>query len=297
MIISGAKSTLLYGASGLYKTTNIGRFARYIHETTGKRTRLVTAEGGNLEPVMGEIDDGILQVAYVSEHPDLLGILRALSRGRWPEEVAGKLRFGAVNLEGVGAYAVEGVTTISLLMLRHLANTGRKINEEVVGQFSEGAEVGLDPKEYKFAAPARSHYGFVQTGILSLVTDFTSLPVGRVLFTAHEGKGQDDFSKQLVYGPASVGKANTSLLPAYVGDLFHVDVEDQAGGKEPKVYAYYKPHPDPQTRVMWPAKARIQYQHVGRFEKRFPGGKIELTTEQGIDSFFRFQDELAGRIE
>jgi hypothetical protein len=227
MITQRAKSICLYGASGLRKTTNIGRFARYIHEVTGKRTRLVTAEGGNLEPVAGEIDDGILEVAYVSENKDLLTILRALSRGRWPVESGGKLKFGAPDLEGVGGYAVEGITTISLLMLRHLANDARKINEEVVGQFSEGADLGLDPKETKFSAPARSHYGFVQNVILDIIQDFNSLAVGRVLFTAHEGKGQDDFSKQLVYGPAAVGKAATTSIPAYVGDLLHVDVEEQ----------------------------------------------------------------------
>lgn len=296
MITQRAKSICLYGASGLRKTTNIGRFARYIKETTDQRTRLVTAEGGNLEPVSREIDDGILEVAYVSEHKDLLAILRALSQGRWPEEQAGGgVRFGPVNLDGVGAYAVEGITTISLLMLRHLANKGQKINEEVVGQFTEGAELGLDPKEFKFSAPARSHYGFVQQAILDIIQDFNALRVSRVLFTSHEGKGQDDFSKQLVYGPAAVGKAATTTIPTFVGDLIHVDVEEQAGGKEPKVYAYFKPHSDPQTRVMWPAKPRVTPEAVTELEKRFPGGKIELTLTQGIDTYLRVQDELAGR--
>lgn len=291
MIIQRAKSLCLYGSTGTRKTTSIGRFARYIHETTGKLTRLVTAEGGNLEPVMGEIEDGILQVAYLSEHKDLLGILRALSRGRWPEEREGKLRITNSDISNVGAYGVEGITTISTLMLRHLANEGRKINEEVVGQFSEGAEVGLDPKEAKFSAPARSHYGFVQNQILDIIQDFCAIPVGRVLFTAHEGKGQDDFSKQLLYGPGAVGKAATSAIPSYVGDLFHLDYEEQAG-KEARVYAYFKPHPDPQSRVMWPAKVRFRPDAIPELDKRFPGGKFELNLGQGIDDYLRFQDSL-----
>lgn len=292
MITKTAKTILIYGASGTRKTTNIGRFARYIHETTGKRTRLVTAEGGNLEPVSREIDDGLLEVAYVSEHKDLLAILRAFSRGRWPEEQDGRLRFSPPNLERVGAYAVEGITTLSLLMLRHLTLTGRKINEEVVGQFSEGADVGLDAGESKFSAPARSHYGFIQNEILGIIRDFSSISVDRVLFTSHEGKGQDDFSKQLIYGPAAVGKAATGLIPPFVGDLFHVDVEEQAGGKEPKVYAYFKPHSDPQTKVMWPAKVRLRPDRIQALDRTFPGGKIELTLEQGIEAYLRFQDEL-----
>jgi hypothetical protein len=295
MIQQSAKSICLYGSTGSRKTTNIGRFARYIHESTGKMTRLVTAEGGNLEPVMEEIDDGLIEVAYVSEHKDLLAILRALSRGRWPEDVGGKLKFGGVNLGQVGGYAVEGITTIAVLMLRHLANEGRKINEEVVGQFTEGnLDMGLDPKDSKFSAPARSHYGFVQNTILDIIQGFTALPISRVLFTAHEGKGQDDFSKQLVYGPAAVGKAATSAIPSYVGDLFHADVEDQGGGKEPKVYAYFKPHPDPQTKVLWPAKVRFSPNATPKLDERFPGGRIELTLQQGIDTYLRFQDELAG---
>jgi hypothetical protein len=296
MIVKRAKSICIYGATGTRKTTNIGRFARYIHESTGKITRLVTAEGGNLEPVSGEIEDGILEVAYVSEHKDLLGILRALSRGRWPQEVDKKLKFGAPNLEGVGAYAVEGITTFSLLMLRHLANEARKINEEVVGQFSEGVEVGLDAKEAKFSAPARSHYGFVQNAILDIIQDFSALPVSRVLFTAHEGKGQDDFSKQLIYGPAAVGKAATSAIPPYLGDLFHLDYEEQPG-KEPKVFAYFKPHPDPQTKVLWPAKVRLRPEAIPTLDKQFPGGKLELTLQQGIDTYLRFQDSLSKEKE
>jgi hypothetical protein len=291
MIQQRARSLLLYGATGSRKTTNIGRFARYIQETTGKRTRLITAEGGNLEPVMGEIEDGILEVAYVSEHKDLLGILRAVSRGRWPEEREGKLRIVNSDLADIGAYAVEGITTISTLMLRHLANEARKINEEVVGQFTEGVEVGLDPKESKFSAPARSHYGFVQNVILDIIQDFCALPVSRVLFTAHEGKGQDDFSKQLVYGPAAVGKAATGAIPSYVGDLFHLEYEEQPG-KEPRVFAYFKPHPDPQTKVLWPAKVRFRPEAIPELDKKFPGGKIELRLDQGIDDYLRFQDSL-----
>jgi hypothetical protein len=293
MIEQRAKTICIYGATGTRKTTNIGRFARYIHETTGKRTRLVTAEAGNLEPVSGEIDDGILEVTALSEHAALLSIIRAISKGRWPVETNGKIKLVPSDMEGVGAYAVEGITTISLLLLRHLANTGRKINEDVVGQFSEtDAELGLTGDDFKFAAPARSHYGFVQTGILDIIQGFSALPVGRVLFTAHEGKGQDDFSKQLIYGPGAVGKAATAAIPPYVGDLFHFDTEEVPGGKlEPKVFAHFKPHPDPQTRVLWPAKTRLRPDRVPELEKRFPGGKIELTLAQGIEAYMRFQDE------
>ena len=295
MIEQGAKTLCIYGATGTYKTTSIGRFARYIHKITNKRTRLVTAEAGNLEPIQDEIDEGIIEVATLVDHPALLSILRGISKlHMWPTEVNGKLKLVREHeLDQIGAYAIEGITTISELLLRHLANSGRKINEDVVGQFSEtDAGLGLTGDDFKFAAPARSHYGFVQKDILDIIQGFSSLPINRVLFTAHEGKGQDEFSKQLVYGPGSVGKAATGAIPSYVGDLIHYEIEDGGMGKDSKVVAYLKSHADAQTKVLWPAKIRLRAKYIPEFQKAFPGGKFELTVDQGIERYLAFQDEI-----
>src|SRR5687767_2250686 len=212
MLTKRAKTTLVYGATGTFKTHNVGLFARYMYEKTGKPVRLISADAGGTEPIEEYIDTGIIQPMYVVEDPDLLGKLVQLCRGYWPDS---KGKLSKEGLDNISAYAFEGITSISQLLMTHFAQKGQKINEDVVGKFTEeGISFGANPK---------SHYGFIHNQIYGMLADLGCLPVERVLITAHEGKGQDDFNKQLVYGPASVGQAATSRIPPYVGDLFHFD--------------------------------------------------------------------------
>jgi hypothetical protein len=275
--------TLVYGATGTHKTTAVGHFARYIHETTGKRTRLIASDA-NVEPIQDYIDDGIIEPIFLVESPDLLGIAIQLCRGFWPDET-GKLQ-RHLGINDVGAYAWEGITSTAQLFMSHLAQKGQKIQEDVVGQFSEAG--------VKFGANPRSHYGFVPQQIYMMLTDLGSLPVERVLVTAHEGKGQDDFSKQLVYGPAAVGTAATNRIPPYVGDLFHFDSVEvgNATAKSIETRAYFRPHPDPQTKVLWPAKTRLRPRAVEAVQAQWPEGFIKLELGSGIDEYFRLQDSL-----
>lgn len=288
MLIKRASTTLCYGSSGSYKTHNVGLFAKYIYERTGKPTRLVSADSGGVEPIAEYIETGIIQPVFVTEDPDLLGKLVQLCRGYWPDAKTGKL--SKEGLEGIGGYAVEGVTTISQLLMTHFAQKGQKINEEIVGQFTEA---GLS-----FGANPRSHYGFIPQQIYGMLTDLGTLPVERVLITAHEGRGQDDFSKQLVYGPASVGQAATNRIPPYVGDLIHFDAVEVAVGtaKTVETRAYFARHPDPQTRILWPAKVRLSPSLVPKLQAKYPDGYIKLELDAGIDQFFRFQDEAMAEV-
>src|ERR1700678_1774529 len=50
-----ARSGCLYGSTGTYKTTAIAHFSRYIAETTGKATLLLSADGGGWTPCDEEI--------------------------------------------------------------------------------------------------------------------------------------------------------------------------------------------------------------------------------------------------
>jgi len=282
MLTNQAITSLSYGASGTYKTTAVGHFARYIHEKTKKKTRLIASDT-NVEPIQDYIDSGLVEPIFLTENPDLLGFAVQLCRGYWPKD--GKLVAG-FGMEEVGGYAMEGLTSLSQLLMTHFAQKGQKIQEEVVGMFSEAG--------VKFGANPRSHYGFVQGQIYNILTDLRALPVERVFITAHEGKGQDDFSKQLVYGPAAVGTAATARIPPYVGDLFHHDIVEVGSGsaKSIEVRAFLQPHPDPQTKVMWPAKTRLRPSIVKQVMERFPEGYIRLGLDSGIDQYFRVQDEI-----
>ncbi len=61
-----ANTHLIYGESGTFKTTAIGFFAEYIWRKYGKRTRLVSADGGGWFPVQKYVDAGIIEPYSVS---------------------------------------------------------------------------------------------------------------------------------------------------------------------------------------------------------------------------------------
>lgn len=288
MLINRANTLLVYGETGTYKTSNVGRFARYVYERTGKPTRLVSADGGGWMPVQAEIDAGIIDALRIVEAEQPLPLLRKLGQGYWP--IDGKLVLS--DLSDVGAYAVEGLTSIPMLLLRHLVKTGRKVSEEVIGKFEE--EIEVDGKKVKetFSAPSRSHYGFIQNFVLDMLAAFRALPVERVLFTAHEGKGSDDITNQMVYGPATVGKAITDRIPSEVGDLLHFYATPVGGNRAKlEIRCFMDKHPDTQTQVLWPAKTRLQPEQLEEFNKRWPERSFSLTLDQGIEQYLRFQDE------
>lgn len=266
---------VLYGPTGSRKTSQIGEFAKYIYEKTGKKTRLVTMDGGGFGTIQDYVNAGIIDVWRLVEEERPLAQLVMASRGFWPNGLKNGLRNskdGKKDLSDIGAYAVEGWYSIANAMLRKLVSDGRKVNEDVVSRFTETSDFG---EEITFGAPSRGHYGFVQNQLLDLIRNFSALSVERILYTSLEGKGEDKITKSLTYGPATAGGAITAAIPQYVGDCLHFEDfqvdkgKDKDGQKivETQVRAWFTSHPDPQTNLMWPAKARIIPAKIDAFKK------------------------------
>lgn len=279
-----AASTLIYGATGTRKTTNVGHYSKYIYEQTRAPVRLLFADNGGWEAIEPYIQAGIIIPYRLSDGPTLLEQIRLLQRGHWQGEKPGTFSKEPL-LDNVGGYAAEGLTSISMLVLRHLIAKGQKISEEIVGQFREGSEI--------FGAAGRSHYGFVQQFILDFIGALSTLPTlsKRVLFTAHEGKGQDTQTRQTVYGPAAVGQAITDKIPFYVSDLLHFEttITDPKTNKS-TVRAYLKAHADADLQsILWPAKARMPFDFVEQFNQKYPNGYFDLGEETLYD-YLKFMD-------
>lgn len=320
-------TAVIYGPTGTRKTTQIGQFAKYIYETTGKKTRLFSADQGGWGPIQSYINAGIIDAWRVVEETNPKVAIIKASKGAWPKELKNGLRASSILIEpnsgsrrealkDVGAYAVEGWSSIAKLLMRDTIAKGQKISEEVVGLLGESmdgemfdqAEVqvkrakgDMDGVEL-FGAPGRSHYGFVQNILGDMIRNFSALPVERVLYTALEGKGEDRLTKVLQYGPEVAGSALTASIPAYVGDCLHfedytkeVGVDPQNPSQklvEPGVRAWFQAHPDSQTKVMWPAKTRVGEGSVEEFKKLMgPSGYFDLKTK-GLGDYLRVQDEL-----
>jgi len=317
-----ANTFLIYGESGTFKTTQIGFFAKYIWKKYGKRTRLISADGGGWFPIQKYVDAGIVEPYSISslvlkartnsegklEYHSPLGVARLLSKGYWPKAkdaiTATMEPTTAKEWAQIGAYAVEGFTSLGDLFMEELRRDQRPVGESAVGSFT----VVVDGKEEKFSANNRAHYNFVQNEVHSLVRAFTNLPVHCVLFTAHEGKGEDEGTREPIRGPAIVGKAATGKAPSWVGDCIHADsyvvqhevVDPKTNFKSrqllTKVRMWFVRHPDPVFQnITYPAKLRVDPSQVPEVMKRWPGGYLEPTLESGIDQLLLLEDELTAK--
>ncbi len=308
-----ARSGVIYGSTGTFKTTAVAHFSRWIAETTGKATLLFTASAeGGWEPCAEEVRAGMVLPYKCDVNTIPLPIIRRVSQGYWPEnpeepDIA-QVSFVPVDWSKVGGIAVEGITSLGTMLMRHCADKNLKTGEEGTSRFTQPINVNGEIQYETFVQNSRGHYGFVQNQLYSLISNFTSLPAAYVLFTAHEKKYTEDGELQV--GINVPGKAITSLVPTWLGDCIHAqDYAQQAtvrvadskaeGGfrEEPTVRVtcryYYSKHPDPMTGAIFEAKPRVTHSKVAELERMFPGGFFVPTPEHGFDEYLRAVDRLA----
>ena len=313
-----AQSSCLYGPTGSFKTSQVKWFSRYIAETTGKCTLLLSCDGGGWGACEPEIAEGMIRPYRCDSASVPMPILQMISKGYWPRNpeaaTPDRLDLRPVEWDEVGGIAVEGWTSISAVIMRYLPASGISVGGEdrnKLGGFSQTITVDGSVHNLNFRSNTRGDYGFVQNHLYGLVMNFNSLPCRRVLYTALESKTEDD-TRTTTYGPSISGKKATAECGAWVGDLLHaqdfqvvrsIDVPDptDASGKklvssqvaEMKVRVYFKKHPDPATSIPFPAKPRVTPEMMAELDKRFPGGYFEPTTEGGLDRYLRTVDELS----
>jgi len=298
---------LLYGESGLGKSTEGKRFAKYIYELTGLPTRLISFEdSGKLvyEPL---INLGIVDAVWMSKAKYPFTALRKLAEGLWPK--GGEFRFVYVDKEiggkkvsvledqteylrispgEVGGYIFEGLASGGESLLEF----GRENHLFLREQEKDSITIG----GIKLAAPSQTLYNVVQMDILSAIKGLGMLPVERVLLTSHEYKGEDEDTGKPLRGPAVVGKAMTGKIMKYVGLQLHYDAVKSADGKQiQERRVYFERHPDPLfPNLFYPAKTTIPTEQLARLSKQYPNGffKPGLEYGTGLDQFLRFESEL-----
>lgn len=315
-----ARSGVIYGGTGTFKTSQVKWLARHIAQRTGKRTLLLSCDGGGWEPCRPEVEAGMISPFRVDSATVPLPMLQLVSRGYWPEHPdatsAAGLDFRQIDWREVGAVAVEGWTSIGAVIMRYLPASGISVGGEdrtKLGGWSQPVTVDGQVMNMNFLSNTRGDFGFVQNQLYGLVMNFNSLPCEYVLYTALESKTEDD-DRTTIYGPSIPGKKATSQCGAWVGDMIHaqdyqvprvVHVANPDGKGEPVeqtvfdvvVRYFYKRHPDPATGILFPAKPRVAPEHIARLEERFAGGYFEPTAD-GRDTFADYLalvDELAGQ--
>jgi hypothetical protein len=320
-----AELHLWYGESDVGKTAQLGRAAQYHFDRTGEISRLVSADSGwqSIDEKLiwsEENPNGIIEAWNVQALQDPWAVLIATTEGEWPKVIVApdgrprlrmskpKFKDGRIVGAGdriVGQYFYEGLSTLGNTGLQDHIRTQRVIGQDVVGKFTSTMEEADGDKALtrtlSFAKAAPSHYAQVQDFLLlDLVPRTGSMPVARVVWTAHEAKGRDDITgiENSVLGPATVGKATVDRTVQKFAHAFHLTSETSFTGDKnaPTITrafrAWFVKHPDVVlTRMSWPTKISLDLEQSAELLRKFPGGFIPLTRTEGIEVFFSF---LAG---
>jgi hypothetical protein len=319
-----AKSGCIYGSTGCYKTTAIAHFSRYIAETTGKATLLLSADGGGWTPCDEEIAVGMIRPYQLDiSHDRFLSTLVVIGRGYWPRNPEdpdmNQHRFAPIDWSEIGGMAVEGFTSIGTGLLLHCSQKALKTGEDATSKFARDIMIEDERGagqivQVGFAGNSKAHYQFVHNQLQGFTKAITSQPFKYVLFTGIDKKAEDD-DKTTIRGVHVPGKAITTLIPTWVGDFIHA--QDYSIPKKVKVPPpgmsasqckpdqlietdvyekvcryYFKDHPDPTDGVLFKAKPRITHGAVMALSREYPGGYFEPTPDTGFDLYLKTLDRL-----
>ncbi len=272
-----AKTLILYGDSGLGKSSQLATAAEWLYEQHRKPIRLVSAEDSSKTIFEPLILAGIVEPLFITKSVNPVSTLRRLSRGEW--YVGDKWQEPDGNY---CAYIIEGLQSIAEQLQEDCREKGRFLGEQ---KESAVMEDGI-----MVALPGRFSYNFVQLEMLRLIKSFAMIPgIVRVLWSGHETKGVEEGTNTQIRGPALVGTAKTASVQKYCGALLHLDGYSQIMGRgqeatvQIKRRIWFDRHPDPQLPVVqYPAKITLPPVAVPFFRKRFKESYFDsVLTEDG----------------
>ena len=261
------KADLIYGASGLRKTTNIGLIALYVKAKYGKLTRLVTCDGGGFDVLLPLVESGLIEPWTISNWPDFIEACDKASQGFWPVDISnpskGLIAPTPALWEKIGFVAFEGLTSMGDSMLRYLSSKGIRLSQDPSYKWTDGKTT--------YSGANQSYYGEVQNRLNEFVVKSHLLPCERVLWTALEGKGEEDGTRAPIYGPAIAGKKSTGKATQWFGNSCHIEAMVAETGVDPKTkqigltvtpVMYLRTHADPTTKIPFPCKTRAPFQYA-----------------------------------
>ncbi len=319
-----AELIAVYGGTGSFKTAQLHFLAKYVYEKWGKITRLASCDGGGWKPLDPDVEAGLIVPWSISAIENPRSIMRKLSQGYWPEiaEQNGTrklvLRPSTPDTwKRVGCIGHEGLTSTANIIMRDALNkqmvvAGDQRGERGAISFSEDVttidDKGVQSKateKYSFAT--QGNYNDAQRATYDFCTNYRSLPCPIIYMTALEARGEEEDTKKTIIGPAVIGKAMTSQVGTWVGDLIHAEDyfetvpdpqhkpaqgEKQRTMQISKARYWFIRHPDPITGMLFPAKPRVAPEMIPELLAAFPGGYFEPTTKAGIDSYLKVVDAI-----
>ncbi len=212
--VKPGRTSIIYGQSGSGKTTQIGDYAKYIFKTTGKKTRLHSADMGGSGSQFGSlkpfINLGIISVDSYQESDDPWEWMNQSVSGPTPDDV--------------GLEAYDSGTSSGEALLSYCAKAAAK-----------GIQIGQQ-KTFKLNIPTsdggsmvigannESQYGLVQTFLLDMMWKSTWLSQRHgadVIWTFGEHRAENSNEAPIV-GPKLAGRALTGSIPKWFGYTFRI---------------------------------------------------------------------------
>jgi energy-coupling factor transporter ATP-binding protein EcfA2 len=237
----GATTILLYGRSNSGKSTQIGVMAEHVMKTTGKKTRLYTADKGGVDPIQPYINLGIIDAIEMGDTDPFIFLNRACNgyvrddKGKWVKD-------DSLNAE-VGCYAFESMRGFAEALM---ATMGKKASEgtSIGGGANIAFQVQSDDVTLKVSGSNMAMFGVAQAKMTEEIWASQRLNAQYILWTSSVSKDEDGVSSGKVLGPDVIGKALTAEVPRWFHYSFRIDVLPAQGGKGERHILYLGSHVD-----------------------------------------------------
>jgi len=258
---------LLWAESGWGKTSQIFNLAEHLYSTEGLKTRLVSNSGGGWAVGQALVDLGVVVPTHLEQRPYTQESISRLVDGWWPEDpadphsplqpppptkaqLAGKYRNFSGEFQSqsdwdeIGLYAFDSLSEIADKLKRHLRDMGA--NRKTVASDSEKSMTRYKDGDTYFGSTTRGTYGTVQDYMKDFVARSQALGNKYVIWTALPHIGEEEQTRNAIYGPEVVGKAKTDAAKAWCSNCLHGDLEEVTEGTKRTTQRrlWLKPHYD-----------------------------------------------------
>ena len=250
---------LLYSKGGVGKSTFGAQLAADRWKTTGKKSRVITADGGGEKAFQPLIEEGIVQLWPIDSYSEasIFANLDLATKGWWPEDpltadspLQPPVRvWKPCNNCGQDSGATGQAQPVTCMTCKKPFGSGIRLNkvvepingfEDIGAYIFEGAtsfgqlmlnrlrtvDSGggrqIKDGDFTIAGLGKQHYGDAQNYAAIQVANTHTIPVPIVLWTALELRGVDDDGKPS-YGPAFPGKALLERCIPWFTDVIHLD--------------------------------------------------------------------------
>jgi len=238
MTTNAPTTILLYGRTGSGKTTLGGELAEHVMATTGKKTRLYTADRGGFDSIYPYIDLGIIELVALEDSDPWIFLHNA---------VQGKIRKDKKWIAGdnsnIGLFIFESLRSCAESLMDSMKDKAAN-NVNIGGGSNISFMASGDGEQLKIGGSNMAHYGVAQGYMTEKIWASQRLSSKYVLWTSSVSKDEDSNSGGKVLGPDVIGKALTPLVPGWFNYTFRTDVLPASASVKERHLLYMGSHID-----------------------------------------------------